>query len=434
MNTLAKRMNPSCSSSKILKASLLVIIMISPMVVSNLGQQVAASATTACTDLTLNAKMANTPIGMSQQAAISLSQSSLQYQALTSDAAAVTFSGISQEWSFDRTSCTVALQGLAVNFQMRSHNGSRDTVVIDVNPNLSVVRKAVELPSASASINVGSGTAYSGYGICSSSSCGQTLLGVTSKFNEPTVSQPTGTYLGQTEPNCHLSNGICVAVFWGGLATCDYTGMPWSGCSGSVVQTGTMGLVKYNSTSSTTSISYVAWWEYFNSNNPGTINYCVYDNPSPSNGGDSMQVYAENQILVTGYSGSNYYTYTYDNTASWSCNSGAISTSSYSPVYAEYIVERPQNTTSCGSSCGANSQYTLPVFTDITFSSDQLYYTSWNGAYNDYNPGYGFGVQMLNSLSGTNYQNTVTDAMNPQTINGINYGSFVDGYDDSIGT
>jgi hypothetical protein len=363
---------------------------------------------------------------MSQQTAIGIAESSSQYKGYTANAAAVTDSRAAEEWSFDRTTCTITLHGLAVNFDVAFSNGTKDIVVIDVNPISSTVNTAFVQPWASASLSVGSGTAYSGYGVCSSSSCNQELLGTDTYFYQPEVFQPSGTYMGQTEPNCHYSGGICEAAFWAGLATCDYTGLPWSGCSNSgLAQTGTEGIVTYIATSPpTVNYEYHPWYQYLGLGVPFTT--CA----NTLSVGDSIEAVVENQYLVLGTSGSDWYTFVADNTANWACDSGAVAAAGYSPVYSEYIVERPQN----ASGNSASDQFTLPVFGDTTFSEAQLYQSSWNSAYNDYNSGYGFGVQMVNSKGGTNYQNTQTDAMSQQVLGGIDYGEFTVYYNCSIGT
>lgn len=130
-------------------------------------------------------------------------------------------------------------------------------------------------------------------------------------------------------------------------------------------------------------------------------------------------------ITVTLNSGNSYNTYVTDYTGNWSCSGSVVYGSSFTPVYAEYIAERPQNSTCTQANC----QFTLPQFSTITFDYCQLTYTSSQGAYQFYNAGDGFGVQMFNSKGGTNYQNTVTAAMTS-----TNYGTFTVGYDDSIGT
>jgi hypothetical protein len=401
--------------------SLIFLLAISPMVLYSAAGSAASPGANACTNDVLQYKMATAPLPMSKQTAIGVAESSSQYNGYTANAAVVTDSRAAEEWTFDRTTCTVTLHGLAVNFDVALSNGTKEIVVIDVNPINSTINTAFIQPWASASLSVGSGTAYSGYGVCSSSSCNQELLGTDTYFDQPEVFQPSGTYMGQTEPNCHETSAVCVAVFWTGLATCDYTGLPWSGCSGTgLAQTGTEGEVTY--LAGNVNYVYHPFYEYL-----GLVGFTTCSN-TPSVG-DIMEAVVENQYLVLGTTGSNWYTFVADNTANWACDSGATA-DSYSPIYSEYILERPQN----GSSNLASDQHTLPVFGTTTFTEAQLYQSSWNSAYNDYNSGYGFGVQMVNSKGGTNYQNTKTGAMSQQVLGGTDYGEFSVYYNCSIGT
>lgn len=407
---------------RVLEVSLLLLVA-SPMVISSFGQAAVANAsgTTGCTNLALEKLMATTPVQMGQQSAISDAQASAQYGAITASAQSVNFSSLARLWTFSLMTCTVSLEDLAVNFHMRADNGSRYIVIVDVNPNSGAIdRTTVEDWFLASPINVGSGTAYSGYGICASSSCNLGLLETTAQFYQPTVSQPSGTYLGVQEPDCHTPNGYCKLAVWTGLATCDYTGLPTS-CSYStskVVQAGTFATVKC---SPTCSISYTDFYENF-PYGPGGCGQPLYAS-------DQIVASVENQYIVTGISGNSWYTYVTDYTQSWSCAPSPIGypNSSYTPVYADYIVERPQNGSSTCNT--ANCQFTLPDFSTVTFSYCQLTYTSSNGAYTYYNAGDGFGVQMQNSYKGTNYQDTTTAAMTSS-----NYGTFTVGYDDSIGT
>jgi hypothetical protein len=399
--------------SSVLKISLLLLFA-SPIVITSFGQVTADASTSACPDQQLQKLMVTTPIQMPQQTAISIAQSSSQYSAITADAQTTNLSSIAHSWTFNRTSCTVAIKDIAVNFLMQTRNGSRYIVVVDVSPSLGAVDNADAFLWFGASpISVGSGTAYSGFGICSSSNCNSQLTSATSEFYQPTVSQPTGTYFGQTEPDCHLTSGTCELTTWAGLADCNYTGMPTSCPSSSrVVQAGTFATVKYNRNTLSVSINYQDFYQNYPAI-PGSCN----DHPS-----------AGDQIVatVTLNSGNSYYTYVTDYTGNWSCDSSVIYGTSFTPVYAEYIAERPQNSTCTQANC----QFTLPTFTTITFDYCQFTYSGTSyGAYSYYNAGDGFGVQMLNSKGGTNYQDTTTAAMTS-----TNYGTFTTGYDVSIGT
>lgn len=249
--------------SSVLKISLLLLFA-SPIVISSFSQVVADVSTSSCTDQQLQKLMVTTPIQMPQQTAISIAQSSSQYSAITTDAQATSLTSIAHSWTINRTSCTVAIKDIAVNFLMQARNGSRYIVVVDVSPTLGAVDNAGSFQWFAASpVSVGSGTAYSGYGICFSSQCNLQLTSVTSEFYQPTVSQPTGTYLGQTEPDCHLTSGTCELTTWAGLADCNYTGMPWSGCSGKVVQAGTFATVKYNRNTQSVSINYQDFYQNY---------------------------------------------------------------------------------------------------------------------------------------------------------------------------
>jgi hypothetical protein len=408
--------------------SLIFLLAISPMVLYSAAGSVGANT---CTNDVLQYKMATATLPMSQQTAIGVAESSSQYKGYTTNAAVVNDSRAAEEWTFNRTACTVALNGLSVNFDIAFSNGTRQIVVVDVNPTTSTINKAAVFPWSSASpLSVGNGTAYSGYGVCSDSACDdENLTGIVSYYTAPAIAAPSGTYDGQTEPNCHYSSGICEIAVWAGLATCDYTGQPTS-CpsSSSVVQAGLLGEVKHIASNSTTIEEEFGFYEYYGQSVP--LTRCLSD---VATSGDSMESEIENQYLVTSIAGDHYYAYSMDQTQSWDCNDN-VGTTSYQPYYGDYIVERTQNYTACGSSCQADDQWTLPYFSTINLQSDQVFHTSWVGAYDDYNPGYGFGVQMVNSKGGTDYQNTATSTMSAQTTGGKDYGSFDVTYDDSIGT
>lgn len=279
-----------------------------------------------------------------------------------------------------------------------------------------------------ASFNL-NGTAYSGYEVCGNSTCTDTLYGVETTYRQPSVSLPQSTFEGHSQPNCHLISGAhpfndtCIATFWAGLASCDYTGQHTSCASGDVIQGGTVSFVQYNETTHVTTNSSYDFEQENSSSSPSTrtCNHAI----SASAGGDAIEVSVANEFILNGTSGGWYTVTVYDPTAGWTCTQSFYD--AYNPVYAEYIAERPQNYTQCGSACEANSQYSLPYFTDVDFSNDELYTYTWAGAQTFLNSGDGFGVDMYNTFSTTQYQNTITDIMYPDD-------SFTVGYNCSLGT
>jgi len=375
----------------------------------NVSGNAVSSSSSGCTNNQIVSLTATTPIGITQQAAISSAQSDSRYQSLSANASSVSFVAIGHGWGINRTTCTVSLEGLFVNFLVTASDTSRYRIVASEDAH-GVVQEIQKEAAVAASISVGNSETYSGYGVSENSAANQELIGAVTVFTQPTVSAPSGTYLGQTEPSCSPDN--CQVTMWDGLASSDYDG-PGSASSGGVVQGGT-----YATVDSSGTVNYFTWGENFRSNlSNNTISTCGgNDVPSP---GDTISAYVEDEYLATGTSGSNWYTSEIDGSNDCEFTWSSVET----PYYADYFVERPQ--------IGSSSYAVLPNFDSVSFAQCQYYFTSWVDAYTPYNDGYGFGAQMLNSYGGTNYQDTTTDSMYEGQYS---IGEFTVGYDDSIGT
>lgn len=414
--------NPS-----VLKASVVLILMCATILLG--VAQASAIDSTPCTNQDLASQLNSEQTGVSEQTAVSLAQSSSQYESFASTASALTYYGITNSWEIDSVSCSISWQSDAVNFAMKSTNGSNYDLVVTENPKTSVVYSAEAWPQFAAQPQplgayVGYGTTYSGYGISGASN--PEVLGVELDFSQPTVSLPSGTKAPGADCNVHQSvYDICELTTWAGLADSKYTGPGGNVTTGGVVQTGTLGIVEYNSMTSTTTITYAAFSEdYESSNSQNLANICASgDTPSAS---DSMYADVENEYIVNGGTGDEWYTDIIDNTENWACTTANSYTASYytdsfTPIYAEAIAERPSNSTG-----STQTAYSLPEFSSFTFDEYNMYVSSWTGVYSNYNNDYGFGVQMLND--GT--QNTQTPAMTDQSGSG----EFTEGWDTSVGT
>ena len=366
-----------------------------------------------------NIKAAGEPYVLND--AINLAIGSSEFKHATTGFA-TSFTGANDGWSFNSI-LGVSWTGVAVDFLMAGANGSRYSLSISENPKTGVVYSANVMPVASAQVYVGYGTSYSGYGISGAPpTSNQQVYASLAEFYQPTVSKPS-----VTPPTCDVyftPFGSCNLTVWAGLATYPpYTG-PHSASSGGVVQAGTLGIIRYNSNPDITTTVYAGFTEDFESSNPNNgINPCLEsDVVSPSNGGDAMEAELENQLAASGTSGSLYYTYVFDYTASWVCS--AQYTDSFFPIYADFIAERPQNGTM---SNGTATDYSLPAFSTFYFWNCAMYVSSYVGVYSNYNNGYGFGVQMLNK----GYQETSTPAM---TQYPTGFGEFTEGWDTSLGS
>jgi hypothetical protein len=167
---------------------LVLLLTISP--IGMLATVGAVPSAAACTESSVVSQINNTRTGIDSQSAINLAQSASQYLAIATGST-VSFTGVSNGWTINPTSCVVSWQNLAVNFYMKAANGSAYTISVTENPLVGEVSHVSVSPAASAGISVGNGISYSGYGVAGgSSSPPPQLYQAEAYFYMPTVSMP----------------------------------------------------------------------------------------------------------------------------------------------------------------------------------------------------------------------------------------------------
>jgi hypothetical protein len=355
------------------------------------GNSVSISWAT-CTPKVLEANIQAAGQVVSLKDAISFAQSTQQYR---SDTAGFTtsFQGANDGWSFD-SSCQVSWTSIAVNFLMKSTNGSKYNLAITENPKLGIVMSAIVAPALYAAITPTCSVAtcrWSGYAVSGNSGNTQQIYEAQARWYQPTVSAPP-----VSQASCADISTDCNVTPWVGLVDSANPN------SATIVQTGVFATYVGNRVPAA---SYLPWTEIYCSTGCQSMIQC------PSNdvvtAGDQMYGDVQNQYAHDFTTGNNYYITLTDFNANWACVPSTNPQSvSFTPHYAAFIAER------------VNPFYHLAQFPDFSFLNCALFINNLDGVYPEYNSGYGFGAYMYSNF----YQETSTGVMTPNP--GSNYASF----------
>lgn len=318
--------------------------------------------------------------GLSQQQEIDFAATSQDYHAVAAAFTSTVASGANDMWSYN-SNCKVSWSRAVVTFEVQAANGSKYNILVSENPKLDVVYSVSIIPFANAgAISSGcthqsTGCNWAGYAVSGDSSANVQVYESDSTWYVQTPSAPSS---GQS---CTQSNQ-CEISQWDGLTNAN---------GASIIQGGTNS--RYWVTSGVGQANYDAWLAVYN--DPNSFS----DGCSSPSSGDDMEAIMENQYYYAGTTGSNYYMYLRDWTASWLCtpSGGNPKSVSFTPYYAAFEAEREEPGT-----------YVLAEFSSMEFYSCQFALSqSSTGVWNYYNVGDGFGSSIYNG----GYNETYPDTM-----------------------
>jgi hypothetical protein len=372
------------ASKKVGNATFLfVLLLMSFTMLATVRVTSADVASRSCTTQNLSTQIESVAPSVSptEQQDINFAVGSQQYHNVASVFTSTIASGANDMWSWN-SNCKVSWSRAIVTVEVQAANGSKYNIVVSENPKLGTIYSVSVTPFSEAGpISSGcttqsTGCNWAGYAVAGDSSADQQVYYVDSIWYVQTASTPTS---GQ---NCNLPHE-CEISQWDGLTN--------SG-GAHIIQSVTKSFLVGSTT------SYAAYLEIY----PSQLNRAC-SNPSS---GDEMEGIVENQYYYGGTSGSNYYLYLYDYTASTTCvpvGGNPVSVTSFTPYYAAFMAEREMPGT-----------YTLAATSSMEFYSCQFALgLSSTGVWQDYNYGDGFGSSIYNNgynetYPGTMYHNSGT--------------------------
>jgi hypothetical protein len=227
---------------------------------------------------------------------------------------------------------------------------------------------------------------WAGYELPGNSGASNKVLEALMYYNQPTVSQPSGT--GQ--PTCGFT--ACYASVWDGLENSQLAG------NNNLVQAGTDGYLTCS-----TCISYEGWWQAGASSN---TSYCP----------TTFTVHPNDQITIDIYNGvleappapsTTYYIYLFNSNGNQVCSplNGYLYYSNMTlPTYATFILERLLH---------------LAKFTSFNMNGQIYYNLNLQSAYIPYSNGWGHKIIMYSTCNGNSYYDVTPGSMSNSNGYGV---------------